>query len=300
MGGWIKQSTAHTFQLGPFVDSADGYTPEASLTIAATDVDLSKAGGAFADKNDATALTGTGDSSGYYDCVLNTTDTGTLGSLKVRCYVSGALPVWEEFLVVPANVYDSIVAGTDTLQADSIQWLGTALHTPGTAGVPLVDIHDLATAVIDLIWDEVLTSGHAVSGSGGKLMADYLNASISAVKTKTDSLTFTVAGKIDANVYTWNGTAVHTPDTAGIPIVNIHNEATFHVTAADALLDRNLGTGTDSGGRTVRNALRPSVNQVVIAASVMTVYKEDDTTSAWTAAVAGTAGASPITSINPA
>ena len=40
---------------------------------------------------------------------------------------------------------------------------------------------------------------------------------------KVNSLTFTVAGKIDANVYTWNGTAVATPSTAGIPDINVLN-----------------------------------------------------------------------------
>jgi hypothetical protein len=40
---------------------------------------------------------------------------------------------------------------------------------------------------------------------------------------KLNSLTFTVANKIDANVYTWNGTAVATPGTAGIPDINVLN-----------------------------------------------------------------------------
>uniref|UniRef100_A0A6M3L2M3 Uncharacterized protein n=1 Tax=viral metagenome TaxID=1070528 RepID=A0A6M3L2M3_9ZZZZ len=116
MDGWIKQSTAHTFQMGPFLDSTDGVTAEASLTIAAASVLISKHGAALAAKNDATALTGTGDSHGYYDCVLDGTDTGTVGTLKVEAQISGALPVWHTFQVLPANVYDSLVAGTDALQ----------------------------------------------------------------------------------------------------------------------------------------------------------------------------------------
>jgi hypothetical protein len=110
---WLKQSTAYTFRLGPFVDSTDGFTPETALTIAATDVFLSKAGAAFAAKNEATALTGTGDARGYYTCVMNTTDTNTLGALRAHCYVAGALPVWQDFMVVPANVYESLLSGTD-------------------------------------------------------------------------------------------------------------------------------------------------------------------------------------------
>jgi hypothetical protein len=121
MAQWLKQSTAYTFRLGPFVDSTDGVTPETALTIAATDVVLSKGGAAFAAKNEATALTSTGTSLGYYTCVLNTTDTGTLGTLRAHCYVSGALPVWQDFMVVPANVYDSLVSGVEWLETTSLR-----------------------------------------------------------------------------------------------------------------------------------------------------------------------------------
>ncbi len=48
MAQWLKQSTAHTFQLGPFVDETNGKDAEPSLTIAYTDCYLSKAGAAMA------------------------------------------------------------------------------------------------------------------------------------------------------------------------------------------------------------------------------------------------------------
>jgi len=48
-------------------------------------------------------------------------------------------------------------------------------------------------------------------------------AFVSAIKTQTDKMVFTVANKIDADVYTWNGTAVSAPATAGIPEVNVKN-----------------------------------------------------------------------------
>jgi hypothetical protein len=135
---WLKQSTAYTFRLGPFVDSTDGFTPETALTIAATDVFLSKAGAAFAAKNEATALTGTGDARGYYTCVMNTTDTNTLGALRAHCYVAGALPVWQDFMVVPANVYESLVSGTEFLETTGLRAdfaiVGTTLTVKKTDG----------------------------------------------------------------------------------------------------------------------------------------------------------------------
>jgi hypothetical protein len=60
-----------------------------------------------------------------------------------------------------------------------------------------------------------------------------------------------------------------------------------------------MATGTDSGGRTVRNALRFLRNKWSVAAGSLTVTKEDDATTAWTATVSSTPGADPITGNDP-
>jgi len=135
----LPQSTAYTFRLGPFLDSTDGNTQENALTIAHTDVLLSKAGGALTAKAETTNLTGTG-ANAHYTCILGTGDTGTLGALRVWCHVAGALSVYQDFLIVTALIYNSLVAGSDNLQVDTIQWLGTACATPTVNGVPEVDI----------------------------------------------------------------------------------------------------------------------------------------------------------------
>src|SRR5690606_28493566 len=66
---------------------------------------------------------------GYYSCPLSTTDTNTVGRLTVAVSESGALPVWAEYMVLPANVYDSLVGGSDMLQVDVTQWRGTQPNT---------------------------------------------------------------------------------------------------------------------------------------------------------------------------
>jgi hypothetical protein len=119
---WLKQSTAATVKVGPFIDSTDGDTAEIGLTISQADVRLSKNGGNIAQKSEVSACTH--DELGYYDCNLDATDTGTLGRLQVMVHESGALPVWHEYMVLPANVYDSLVAGSDLLQADATQISG--------------------------------------------------------------------------------------------------------------------------------------------------------------------------------
>ncbi|MHC4977179.1 MAG: hypothetical protein ACYTF7_11325, partial [Planctomycetota bacterium] len=78
----LKQSTAYTFRIGPLLDKTDGSSEETGLSPAATDVQVSKAGGAFANKNSATAPTH--DQNGWYICVLDATDTNTVGTLTVK------------------------------------------------------------------------------------------------------------------------------------------------------------------------------------------------------------------------
>lgn len=117
----IKQSTQADFQFGPFVDSADGETSETGLTIS---VRLSKNGSAWAAQNNP--VTPPHSERGFYSVRLDSTDTNTVGSLVVSASPSGAVPVKHEFMVLPAMVYNSIVAGTDTLEVDTVAVSGDA------------------------------------------------------------------------------------------------------------------------------------------------------------------------------
>lgn len=114
MTAWLRQSTAVDIALGPFVDNTDGYTAETGLTISQADVRLKKNGGAWAQKNQSSSATH--EENGWYEVSLDTTDTNTLGLLMVAVNETGALPVWREFMVVPANVYDSLVSNVEFLE----------------------------------------------------------------------------------------------------------------------------------------------------------------------------------------
>lgn len=67
---------------------------------------------------------------------------------------------------------------------------------------------------------------------------------------------------------------------------------------ADGLLGRNIAGGS-STGRIVTDALRAIRNRSAIATGTLTVYQEDDTTTAWTATVGSDPTADPIISIDP-
>lgn len=120
---FLRQSTAKTIRIGPFVDDTDAKTPETALTISQADVRLSKDHGAFGQKNDTSACTH--DEGGYYACPLNTTDTATVGQLRVAVLEAGALPVREDFWVLPPNIYDSWI-GSDRQLVDVAELNGVA------------------------------------------------------------------------------------------------------------------------------------------------------------------------------
>lgn len=119
----LRQSTAsQEIPLGYFVDSTDGNTEETGLTISNTDIKIWKNGAtSLVDKNSGGA---THISNGIYYCVLDATDTDTLGPLVVFVHESGALPVRVECVVLSADNYDAAIAGSsdvfDTALEDSI------------------------------------------------------------------------------------------------------------------------------------------------------------------------------------
>lgn len=138
----LKQSTASTLLLGPFLDETDGRTAETALTISQADVRLWKEGGTTAaQKNEATTCTHR--ENGYYTCPINTTDTATLGTLVVFVNESGALPIRQDYTVLPANVYDSWVLGTDLQQVDVQEYGGStsalARHRDASLAMPASD-----------------------------------------------------------------------------------------------------------------------------------------------------------------
>lgn len=165
----LKQSTAATVPMGPFLDSTDGVTPEESLTISQADIKLSKNGGAFAQSNNAAGASHA--ANGHYLVPLDTTDTNTLGRLRVAITESGATPVWQDFMVLSANVWDALYA-TDKLQVDLTQISGstdngTHLGTLAAGQANIITTNDnLAPVSAKLATNLGATySGAAVSGS---------------------------------------------------------------------------------------------------------------------------------------
>lgn len=115
---FLKAATSVVISFGPFVDKTDGVTLETGLVSAldhaSTGILLSKNGGTLTIRH-ATVTASTYDAHGCYKVTLDTTDTGTAGSLRV-IYTDAAtcLPVWKDFQILPATVYDALVTNATT------------------------------------------------------------------------------------------------------------------------------------------------------------------------------------------
>jgi hypothetical protein len=150
MSMWLRQSTAsQEILLGRFVSSTDGNTEATTLTILNSDIKLWAEGGTtLASKNSggATHIAG-----GLYYAVLDATDTATAGKLEVNVHVAGALAVRREFLVLPQKVYDSLMLGSDNLEVDLVQVLGSgALGVGGTVDSNVVQVAGSTAAATNL------------------------------------------------------------------------------------------------------------------------------------------------------
>ena len=143
---YLKQSTAsQSVLIGPFVDDTDGATAETGLTIANTDIRLSKNGGNLAAK---TSGGGTHDEAGWYTITLDATDTNTVGRLQLHVKVAGALMVHHEFQVLEEAVYDAMYAtnAAGPLQSTTA---GRTLDVTatGAAGIDWGNVENPNTAV---------------------------------------------------------------------------------------------------------------------------------------------------------
>jgi len=187
---YLKADTATTIRIGPFVDDTDGKTAETALTIAQADVRLSKGGAAAAQKNDATSATH--DENGYYRVPLDTTDTNTEGTLDVCVSESGALPVIAKFTVLPAAVYDSLIAGTDTLTADVTQVAGSSVAGVNDFKADLTTLNDpTAAAVATAVRSELTTEL-------GRIDADITSRAVAG-----DAMTLTSGERGDVANSVW-------------------------------------------------------------------------------------------------
>ena len=88
-----------------------------------------------------------------------------------------------------------------------------------------------------------------------------------------------------------------TIEDGAITTVKIDSDVFLEI--ADAILKRDFSAITGESSRSLLNAARFLRNKWSVSSGTLTVTKENDSTTAWTAAVTGTAGADPVTGVDP-
>jgi hypothetical protein len=162
---FLRTNTAVLITVGPFVDKTDGVTLETALTITneritlTADTDAGSAptnildnvtGATSGTANDLNYITG--NDAGLMQLELAAADVNRLGRMFLTITdAANHVPVFHEFMVLPAAIYDWLILGTIVpLPANVTTWLGTAAATPTVAGVPEVDLTHVAGATTNV------------------------------------------------------------------------------------------------------------------------------------------------------
>lgn len=276
--------------------SSDHISAATGKTLTVT---LSKDGGAFA----AAGATVTEISSGWYKIALTTTDTNTLGTLVIRATAASSDDgefVQEVVAFDPQDVAAlglsridvaissrSTYAGTDTSGTTTL-----LTRVPGAITITggKVDVNDktgfsLSSTGVQAIWD-ALTSALSTASSIGKLLVDNINATISSRSTYAGGAVASVTAPVTVGTNS---------DKTGYALTSGERDS-----IASNIFKYDLSSITGEAARSLLNAVRFLRNKVSISSGTMTVTKEDDTTSAWTATLTTDATAEPVVTVDPA
>ena len=185
-------------------------------------------------------------------------------------------------------------------------------------GVYRLDIPD---AAVDVGADDVTVVVRGASGTNGAVMTIKLSSGgLTAAQTASavwneDATSYTTATIFGGLVNETRSEMSQTlSEVQALPQTIWDEPKVSHATAgtfgarlqdnvmADELLARELGSGLSAGAineRTVRSALRGLRNKTTVINSEMTVYKEDDASTAWSATVSSSDSSKTITGVDP-
>jgi hypothetical protein len=214
------------------------------------------------------------------------TDAADFGLTNLDAAITSRMASYTQPTGFLAATFPGTVASTTNITAGTI-----------TTATNVTTVNGLAAGVI------TAASIAADAITDAKVAADVTIASVTGAVGSVTGAVGSVTGDVGGNVAGSVGSV-----TAGVTVTNNNDKTGYGLTApqhnliADAILDRDMSTGSDSGSstvRTMRQALRFLRNKFAIVAGTLTVYKEDDSTASWTADITTTAG-NPVSSSDPA
>lgn len=179
---------------------------------------------------------------------------------------------------------------------------------------------DTQLGTIDTVVDSILVDTAEIGAAGAGLtalasasglatVAGYIDTEVAAIKAKTDNLPASPAASGDIPSASTVASAVRTElgtELGRIDASISSRLATSGYTApptaqanAETLLKFDLSTISGEASRSPLNALRLLRNKWSAAGGTLTVKKEDDTATAWTATLTSDGAAEPITGSDP-
>jgi hypothetical protein len=292
-----------------FVSSTDGFTPTTPTSPAAY---ISTNGGTFVATTNAVTLEtlAAGQSaSGCYYLELTAAEVGTLGVINVNVQSTNCRQYNAVIQVMAYDAYDVVRIGLTALPNAAAGANGglptgdasgrvTVGSNADKTGYSLTTAPLTSTQTADAVWNALLASYTTANTFGARL--------IRGTSTSPSYETFiTASNHIACDVHAMQTGVITAAAIAANAITSAELDATALAAIADYLLLRKLdrtgqGTGSTSNERTVLSALRYLRNKVDISASTMTIFAEDDTTTAWTSTLTSTAGLNPVTASDPA
>lgn len=228
---FLRSNTAVIVTVGPFYDKTDGVTIETALTITnekitlTADTDAGSAptnildnvtGATSGTANDLNYITG--NDAGMMQLELAAADVNRVGRMFLSITdAANHVPVFHEFFVLPAAIFDWLTGVIVPLPANVTQLLGTAWLTPGTAGTPDVNAKLLggtAQTGRDVGASVLLSSGTGTGqillSSGKVVTPDDQKVDVNTLKTQ--ALTVGAAVTILASVGTAATSTAQTGD----------------------------------------------------------------------------------------
>ena len=273
----LRQSTAVTgLQLGPFIATGG----KALMSGLSPVVRLSKNNAAFAARGSTGAIVA--QAGGWYKVPLTTTDTGTLGRFVLTSSGATFLPVWEQFTVVPSNVYDAMVSGTTklnvgTLTSGAVVWTAAGRTLSSGASVWAAATRTLTSgsAVASSVWaaaSRTLTSGANVWAAATRSLTDKAGFSLvtgqhDAIATRTwaaTTRTLTSGGVV------WTA-GTRTLTSGGILASGVWNYPTRLLTSGAAVWAAGTKALTDKANFTLTTGQHDAIATRAWAASSRTL-----------------------------
>ncbi len=208
---FLKQSTQTDIVIGPVWATADGaLKSDLAYNASGINCDIYKGG----TKSDITLTNSSGN--GYfragsgeaqYILTLSTTDTNTVGLVRITLSATGYYCKPVDYFVLPANVYDSLV-GSDYLKTEVVEISGDS-----TAADNLEADYDgtgyAKTASTTKLHSDYDAAKTAASQSSVNTVAGYLDTEVAAILAAVDTEVAAIKAKTDnlpANTATVLGT----------------------------------------------------------------------------------------------